>query len=1624
MALDVDPRNLHALAGQQKLHEEQRQWREAYEIQTRLARMRKSDDGLVLGFLQVEMGREARRAGRADAAEEAFRTALSLDRRVFPAHLALADVLLERDPRRAAQVLEDAIAAAPERAYLAFAALQGAYAAMGAPSRFAALCERLVGQDPRDWRARLALARQLRDGGRAEEALGLLLRALEANPHVLLVHLEVWRTLRALGTLGPDEQRYVADRRGIGPLRGPAHLHGLPLPRRRHAVALPSLPRVEHLRGGAGRAGGGAPVRGRSAFALIAGAGILAAIVLRPLAHGVPGVTLLVFWATVLGQAVVPGVLLCRGARLCAPGDAWLTVGQGSTLGLSIQGLALLAGRALGAHWLPTLAAVVAAGAGLALERSAPRRGAGGAPRASALTLAVALAAVLLQPLASTGRLGEPVPFDLLFHAGIAGEVRHRWPLEDPRVAGVPLHYHLLAFALPVEAADRAGAPVADPLLALAPLFWVGLLALQVSNAGRVVFRDGRAGALGAAVALLHTDPGQFLGLGPGAFNSHLATGIFGSPTTVCGLVLLAGLTVSLESWVEAGGRRHLAATALLAAAASGAKTTVLPVVLGGLALAAGRALILRNPIALRRWVAAFVVAAAAGAPLTLWQTSGDASYSGMARFGPWTAFSSSGFASACARWMGPGATNGPAAAAALALWLVGYLGLAGVAAASWLARREGRLRETQAWALALFAVGLAATLLLDVPGLSQLFLLYNGQLLLCLFAGAGLARAARWPRGPLEAATAVLLALAALPVVRHVARALPAGLQADAAAAASTASPMARDYGEGLAWLRDRASQDAVVFADNPSLLLSAFGEIRLYYETWPLHRPGVADGTLARAMAGAVRPAGAPAQEAGRGGRGGGPARRRPGSAAPGRRRCRGLARRVGLRARLSWPGAATAALSRGPVRAALREPRAPRLRGPRDRVVVTRTRRAQEEPERIAASAACSSPARGESSTGARARRAPRPASGSPPRRAHLGARPGRVARTRADGGPHRGEAARKAAPPPKRVASRSTRSRRRLDVAGAPAARATSCATSASDARVRTRGRVRVGEPGDRARDPGEERRVGGPAAQRPGGEGNGEVGRGGTGLRFLRRLVPGPCGRRRESAGEPFHLQASRLGGDGEEGGRGQPAGSLLGAVHDAPEKRSDGDGTRIPPCARERAELRGQRVRGAIRVVDRTRRVHLEVGESALLGERHLRLDARQGGPLVETVPGAEATQLLAGVAVHDHEPVEPKVHPGLDEESGVGHQHRRSPPGEVRGPTGLLGAHAGVDDGVQPRAGRGVREHHRRERDAVQRAVGAHDPGAEDLRDLAEGGAARRGHVPRDGVQVERVEAVAGEPPQDVGLAAGDAAGQADPQQALRRRRAAARTVFESSIAMVSGPTPPGTGVSAPATGTTDGACTSPTRACPFFSSSARREGRSSSRAVAPSLTRFMPTSTTTAPGLTCSARTRPAFPIAATRMSASRVTAARSRVREWQTVTVASACIRRSAMGFPTMSLRPSTTALRPATSIPLRLSISMIPAGVHGTKHGRFCTSRPTLAGWKPSTSFSGATRSRTRVGVDLRGQRRLHQDPVDVGPGGCSRRPPRAPPPVVALAGRRRVSRKHARAPRTPRVLLRT
>ena len=77
------------------------------------------------------------------------------------------------------------------------------------------------------------------------------------------------------------------------------------------------------------------------------------------------------------------------------------------------------------------------------------------------------------------------------------------------------------------------------------------------------------------------------------------------------------------------------------------------------------------------------------------------------------------------------------------------------------------------------------------------------------------------------------------------------------------------------------------------------------------------------------------------------------------------------------------------------------------------------------------------------------------------------------------------------------------------------------------------------------------------------------------------------------------------------------------------------------------------------------------------------------------------------------------------------------------------------------------------------------------------------------------------------------------------------------------------------------------------------------------------MPTSITTAPGLTMSAVSTLRLPTAATTTSAWRVKAPRSTVALWQMVTVAFFASSISAIGLPTMLLRPMTTACLPRRS-----------------------------------------------------------------------------------------------------------
>jgi lipopolysaccharide assembly protein B len=208
--LDLDPKNVHALLGLQRLHEDQQRWQDALFIHRRLARLQRSDRGAEQAYLQTEIGNDAARVGDTAAAEKAYQAAIGSHPQVFPAYLGLADLYLQTDAGKAVHSLERALAARPDLAYLTFDRLARAYAASSEPERFVSLCERLIHEDPRDWRARLALAKHLRRAERPQEAFGLLLRAVEGNPQALALHIELWRTLNDLGVRHPASDEYVA----------------------------------------------------------------------------------------------------------------------------------------------------------------------------------------------------------------------------------------------------------------------------------------------------------------------------------------------------------------------------------------------------------------------------------------------------------------------------------------------------------------------------------------------------------------------------------------------------------------------------------------------------------------------------------------------------------------------------------------------------------------------------------------------------------------------------------------------------------------------------------------------------------------------------------------------------------------------------------------------------------------------------------------------------------------------------------------------------------------------------------------------------------------------------------------------------------------------------------------------------------------------------------------------------------------------------------------------------------------------------------------------------------------------------------------------------------------------
>ena len=211
--IKLDPANQYALLNIEKLHEDQHQWQEAYDVRRSIGLQAGPEDGrsqAILAFLENQMGLQAVARGDYTTALARFQSAIDLDSGVVPAYLNLGDIYAREDKMaQAAGVWEQVLDRAPERSYLTFDRLSVAYEKLGTPERFSQMCRKLILRNPQDWRARLALARFLENREDAAGSLELLFEALVNNPHALNVHQAIWQVLARLDFERTLVQRYV-----------------------------------------------------------------------------------------------------------------------------------------------------------------------------------------------------------------------------------------------------------------------------------------------------------------------------------------------------------------------------------------------------------------------------------------------------------------------------------------------------------------------------------------------------------------------------------------------------------------------------------------------------------------------------------------------------------------------------------------------------------------------------------------------------------------------------------------------------------------------------------------------------------------------------------------------------------------------------------------------------------------------------------------------------------------------------------------------------------------------------------------------------------------------------------------------------------------------------------------------------------------------------------------------------------------------------------------------------------------------------------------------------------------------------------------------------------------------
>jgi hypothetical protein len=177
----------------------------------------------------------------------------------------------------------------------------------------------------------------------------------------------------------------------------------------------------------------------------------------------------------------------------------------------------------------------------------------------------------------------RPIFHDWVYLLSRAAVIKHHWPIEDPSLAGTSLQYHYFLL-VHVAAASRATDIDVTWLLLRLVVVPLGLIfTVQAYVVGKLLSRSRWGGVLAAFLAIV---PGE---LSSATDYEHLAfLGLFirwlyVSPTFFFGVIFFGALLLAIAQPIR--HRPQVLWIGLLVAAGTAAKGSVLPVLLGGLAL-------------------------------------------------------------------------------------------------------------------------------------------------------------------------------------------------------------------------------------------------------------------------------------------------------------------------------------------------------------------------------------------------------------------------------------------------------------------------------------------------------------------------------------------------------------------------------------------------------------------------------------------------------------------------------------------------------------------------------------------------------------------------------------------------------------------------------------------------------------------------------------------------------------------------------------------------------------------------------------------------------------------------------------------------------------------------------